>query len=176
MRTFEPWIGNRYESGGLNGIRLLVLGESHYGEPEDEGAGFTIGIIRMYAQDRRFRFFTVTQKLVSGQTGYVTNEQRREFWEHVAFYNFIQKFPGREPKIRPTEQMWADACDPYLRTIDELKPHLVIALGFDLGRRIPEVSGSTKCCRVQHPSSFRFDQGYWRGVVAKAINEVRLTS
>ena len=171
MRTFKPWIGAKYQTEGLNSLRLLILGESHYGVPEDEDADFTIGVIRKLAQDQRFRFFTVTQKLISGQAGYVTNEERREFWEHVAFYNFIQEFPGPSAKIRPTEQMWTDACEPYLSTVHELDPHLVIALGSELGRRVPKQPDHLKFCWIQHPSSFRFDRTYWRGVVAEAIEE-----
>lgn len=28
MRTFDPWEGNKYRSEGLQGLRLLLLGES----------------------------------------------------------------------------------------------------------------------------------------------------
>ena len=31
MRVFDPWIGEFYRSEGISGIRLWILGESHYG-------------------------------------------------------------------------------------------------------------------------------------------------
>ena len=30
MRAFDPWIGRHYETEGLGGTKLLVLGESQY--------------------------------------------------------------------------------------------------------------------------------------------------
>lgn len=31
---FQPWVGDHYHSSRY-GVRVMVLGESHYGEPED---------------------------------------------------------------------------------------------------------------------------------------------
>ena len=38
MRVFEPWIGTQYRTTGLDGLRVLVLGESHYGAPAAPGS------------------------------------------------------------------------------------------------------------------------------------------
>lgn len=34
--TFRPWIGSAYATGGVLGLRFLILGESHYGSGADE--------------------------------------------------------------------------------------------------------------------------------------------
>jgi hypothetical protein len=95
MRAFDPWIGSRYATDGIKGIRLLILGEAHYGTGEAERQKtHTTEIVRLLAQKSRFRFFTATQRLVSGGRGWLSDQERVEFWERVAFYNYIQSFPG----------------------------------------------------------------------------------
>ena len=37
--VFNPWTGSRYKKE--NNVRLLLLGESHYGEPDEEPAQAT---------------------------------------------------------------------------------------------------------------------------------------
>jgi hypothetical protein len=155
---FDPWIGQHYSTVGLNGLRILILGEAHYGEPGEEDPNFTKVIVKKCAQDERFRFFTVTQKIVSGVTGYITDEMRKRFWEYVAFYNFIQEFPGSKPRIRPTDKMWSEAKEPYAQTLDELKPDVVIVLGSGLAGRLPKIENSIAFCYIHHPASCGFNQ------------------
>jgi hypothetical protein len=70
MRVFDPWIGSRYMSDGIRGIRLLILGEAHYGISGHETNAFTTEVVRSLGQQGRFRFFSTTQRLVSGGRGY----------------------------------------------------------------------------------------------------------
>lgn len=98
MRTFDPWVGIRYEAEGLNGARLLILGESHY-SAEVERRTFTREMIRDLGQKQsRFRFYATTQRLVSGGRSRLSDAARVTFWEQVAFYNYIQSFPGSRPR------------------------------------------------------------------------------
>ena len=39
--NFLPWVGQHYGRGSRFGVRLLVLGESHYGTPGEEGPDYT---------------------------------------------------------------------------------------------------------------------------------------
>jgi hypothetical protein len=172
MRTFTPWVGSQYELG-IGGVKVLILGEAHYGAPGEEAADFTRAIVMKLGQTERFRFFTVTQKLVSGEEGYVTNSQRAEFWERVAFCNFIQKFPGESPRIRPTPEMWRDAVEPFIATLEELRPDMVLVLGKELHGMLPVASDKVSYCYIQHPSSYRFDSKHWRGVIKAALDMAR---
>jgi hypothetical protein len=172
MRTFDPWIGSRYHTDGFRGIQLLILGESHYGKPEDKRSSFTKDVIRDRAQQRRFRFFTVIQRLVSGGRGWLSNADRAGFWEQVAFYNYIQAFPGEHPRCRPTPALWSDAREPFLQTLAELSPQLLLVLGHELSGNLPKVPVGVDVCRVPHPSSrgFRYDQ--WQPEVRAALDAI----
>ena len=170
MRTFDPWVGSKYFSEGFDGVRILILGESHYGTAGEESPSFTRKIVKEWGQEKRFRFFTMTQKLVSGiGPGRISDESRAGFWEHVAFYNFVQSFVAEKARVRPTDEMWSVACDALLVTVKELKPVLIIALGLELQRRLPQLSGVATVCGVQHPSSFGFKVAEWQPVVQKAL-------
>jgi hypothetical protein len=76
VRTFDPWIGNLYRKGGLFGIRVLILGEAHYGDPEKLRASTTIDTVRLLGQQQRFRFFTTTRSLILGTRGWVSDTER----------------------------------------------------------------------------------------------------
>ena len=171
MRVFDPWVGAQYWTVGLGGVRVLILGESHYGDIGAESATFTTEVVREWAQDKRHRFFTVTQKLVAGigTDEWVTDEERAAFWEQVAFYNFVQAFPGPEPRYRPTQEMWAAASPAFLATLAELKPQVVVILGIELQGYLPEVPNGIHLCFAQHPSSRGFQYGQWQPAIQAAI-------
>jgi hypothetical protein len=170
MRTFDPWVGSRYRTDGLSGVRLLILGESHYGDAGTESRSFTSEVVREWGQKKRLRFFTLTQKLVLGlDPGWVSLEERMEFWERVAFYNFVQCFPGPRPRYRPTEAMWKAAVKPFLATLEELDPHLLLVLGFKIYSQLPLVPSSVHICYIQHPSSAGFRCSKWHANIAASF-------
>ena len=171
MRVFDPWVGNKYWSEGLSGIRVLILGESHYGEVGSERLTFTTEVVTEWAQEKRSRFFTVTQKLVAGLSSdeWVSDEQRADFWEHVAFYNFVQAFPGTEPRYRPTQEMWLEAAPAFAATVAELSPQVIVALGVELQNNIPVVPAGIHMCGAQHPSSWGFQYEQWQPAIQAAL-------
>ncbi len=173
-RTFEPWVGALYWKEGFVSLRILILGESHYGEAGTECPSFTREAVEEWGQKRRNRFFTVVQKLISDiPIGvWVSDEERKSFWEHVAFYNFIQSFPGDLPRERPTTEMWTAAQGSFVATVQELQPHLIVVLGFDLARNLPSLPSDVTVCDLQHPSSRGFRCTEWQEKVRSAIAEV----
>ena len=62
------------------GVRILVLGESHYGDHENYAPGFTQNVIKDYAFQLGFRFFTMTPKLLRRTIDDPTAEERRDTW------------------------------------------------------------------------------------------------
>ena len=173
MRTFDPWIGSRFKTDGLRAMRLLILGEAHYGTGDAEHRRrHTTEIVRLLGQQGRYRFYTVTQRLVSGEQARLTDAERADFWEQVAFYNYIQAFPGPKAQWRPTPEMWAAAREPFLQTIDEVAPRIVLVLGRELYRNIPQIPASISVCAVQHPSSRGFRYSQWQPVVRAAMDAV----
>lgn len=57
MRVFDPWVGSKYWSTGYGGVRVLILGESHYGDIGTESATFTTEVVKKWGQDNRLKFF-----------------------------------------------------------------------------------------------------------------------
>ena len=89
--TFYPWVGEQYGRASRFGIRLSLLGESHYDDdPESSDCDFTQEVVQEWGQRRRAKFFTVIAKVLHGSADWIDDDARSEIWEHVAFYNFAQ--------------------------------------------------------------------------------------
>lgn len=169
---FSPWIGNLYDSEGLGGRKLLILGESHYGVEGTETAGFTSAVVEKWGLRKRHRFFTITAKLVLGMGSgeHLRDDVRSDFWNRVSFYNFIQEFVGPSPGYRPTTEMWNEAHGPLIKVIEKLKPDALLVLGKELQRHLPTVSDHVSLCAVKHPSrGFRYSD-WWPQVQAALRN------
>lgn len=173
--TFEPWIGEKYQDKGLDGLNLLILGESHYGEEGTERPGFTRHVVKKWGQENRHRFFTTTAKAVLGLgSSHISNSKRAEFWDRVAFANYIQTFVAEdaESRKRPTEEMWQEAKEAFPTTIEKTTPDAIVVLGIEVARRLPQLPGSPPHHAIKHPSQyFRYEQ--WQPELQKFLQSVR---
>ena len=176
-RAFDPWIGHRYQTEGLNGASLLILGESQYdtdlaaplpGLRERDGLS-THRIVQDWGIDRPNAFFTKIIKLVSGQLQCMpTQEDKARFWDRVVFYNYVQWWmPG--PRSRPSQEMWQSAQGPFLRVLEECQPQIVLVLGKALAGWLPPTPGDIGLIRIAHPSSKGFRYGEWIDRIREAL-------
>ena len=125
-RFFHPWEGSRYRTDGYLGKRLLLLGESNYLPPEGGTAQpwMTRSIIEGLAIPQGGGYSDRVLRLVTGVDGPLSRAQREDFWQRVAFCNFIQTaLTG--PRVRPTPTMWAAGRESLLQTIGELEPQAI---------------------------------------------------
>lgn len=158
---FEPWVGKQYYEAKLYGLRILLLGESHYNE-KDQDSTFTRRVVEKCGQgDKRRRFFTITARFIlhQGQGGKLSAQQRTAFWDQVAFYNYVQELVGERARQRPTPDMWKHSKGAYYQVLQDLEPDLVVVLGRQLAKNLPPppVDGIT-FCKVNHPSSgFKYE-------------------
>ncbi len=132
---FLPWVGDRYAAGDL-GVRLLVLGESHYSKdaPRPE---FTRWLTREYVEGRMtHRFWTRLARTISGRT--LGRDECRAFWHSVTFYNFIQELVGGRARVRPTPEMWSAAQGPFQHVLSMLDPDAVLVVGSQLWDHLPD--------------------------------------
>ena len=149
---FHPWVGEHYRNS-MFGVRLLVLGESHYGETIDENSDITSIVVRLWGQEHRSRFFTKIAQVLLRRTDTLTDRTRADVWEHVAFYNYVQTFVGPGPRIPPTPAEWAAADVPFRVVLGELQPNAVLVLGRRLWYHICFKLPGVAFAHILHPSS-----------------------
>ncbi|WP_082791863.1 hypothetical protein [Aeromonas enteropelogenes] len=146
---FKPYVGDQYHSSHY-GVRVMILGESHYGDAEDVSPDYTQYVVNEHAFRAGSPFFTKITNLLRGKVGEVSIEERHEVWRHVAFYNYIQEFVGDAGRIRPTSAMWERAACAFKEVVQELQPDVILVLGYQMWDWLPELSVEWAC--VKHPS------------------------
>ena len=171
--VFKPYQGSKYTQNNRFGLRVLVLGESHNHDGV-ESSDFTTGVVKWFTQNKRDAFFTKIAKVLLGieTNGWLSDTELVEIWDQVAFYNYIQCFV-KTARIRPTDEMWRAAQEPFLSVLDELKPDVVLVLGFDLlnhlGQPLPE---GPEFCGIKHPST-GFSYREWTPKFVDALNKAK---
>jgi len=119
----DVWIGENYERSTN---RLLVLGESWYGDIEPLAAyvpRWAHGAIN----DSMFsRLFNAASGL---HTAGATYAQRLAWWNGIAFYNFVPGTVGTTRRDRPSRSAFAAARTSLTTTLDRLSPKGVWIIG-----------------------------------------------
>jgi hypothetical protein len=170
---FYPWIGERYENSRF-GMRVLVLGESHYKwEKDPEGKMKDLG-------------HEITKELVEeeGGTHYffkkipslfwraeLSDQAAKEQWLHLAFYNYIQE-ALEGPKQIPTHAQWKSAEEPFREVLERLRPSALLVLGARLWAHTPNFEGAREN-EIVHPKGPRKVWRYefpWGDVLASSIH------
>jgi hypothetical protein len=161
--TFKPWVGSRYEAKDNRfGVKLMVLGESHYSKDGAPDPQFTRSVIKTFGVSRepgRGRTFTKLAKLLLDiRSGEVTDAKRSEVWRELLFYNFVQEYVGSSARQRPTSNMWVEGKKPLLQVLDRYSPDLILVLGKALEHHVRPlekcgIPASTTVCYVQHPAA-----------------------
>jgi len=121
--VFAPYIGAEYHSGFANRHKLMVVGESHYNEPDCEpcGPNATREVVESYLAGTKIPLYDY---IFRASIGHQKSFTRDEFWQRVAFVNFIQ-CPMKTLSDRPTPDDWKAGIAPFWDTVAELKPDLV---------------------------------------------------
>ncbi len=194
---FLPWIGTQYHVG-FNGVRTLVLGESHYQWKCDrdinEWREVTNDLIQEQLDGTYTKaFWTHIAITFLGHKPSLT--EKNSFWSSLAFYNYIQESAGDAPRIAPSENSWPSSVDAFYEVLNSLKPQFVLALGDRLCNRLPNLNRSSgkaipdaprqatwiynlrdgQTCLVygiKHPSS-GFNGRTWRPFVLNAMESAK---
>lgn len=136
---FKPWIGPDYESGGIFGKKILVVGEAHIcgADCEDCGIGKspecedlnTPGVVKNYLQNHSGEWSRTFRKFERALFGNWTDDSQSEkIWNSVAFYNYIQRALTKS-RISPEWQDFKDSEEAFFTVIDTLEPDLIIVWG-----------------------------------------------
>jgi hypothetical protein len=190
---FKPWRGKDYESNKLFGKRVLVLGESHYVRDEKDSLypELTIDCVEEQIEGPHTTKFW-TNIAAAFMNKRPSQDEKKEFWDSIAFYNYIQTSVGIAPRIPPTEEMWRNSEQGFNEVLADFLPRAVIVLGYDLWRHLPDLRGrdgpkivgseqpdtwyyplpngeSCLAYAIKHPSA-GFSSSYWYKYLQQAIS------
>lgn len=136
---FRPWIGADYRDWPTRSHENLtppvhILGESHYGNPDEYRPEFTVNVVNdRDLQSRRGPFFSNLMKAWSGVP--LAAIDRGQFWDGLAFSNYIQDFlPG--PRLPPSETMWQRGHVAFEELLLTHQPDALLVLGQRLWRHM----------------------------------------
>jgi len=190
---FRPWVGAFYR-GGIQGKKVLVLGESHYcANASDAYADMTIDIIKdLMAPSSEFEeyknTYTKFAEAISGRKlSWNSFSELERIWNSIAFYNFVQE-PISGARVSPTTAQFRDSDEAFFQVLENLRPDVVIAWGTRLYNNLPQkgtqgpdtptpdgngvetwtytISGGhvVKVLPITHPSA-GFSPEYWNSVI-----------
>lgn len=197
---FDPWVPES-EHSRLEGVRLLILGESHYEEPNkgvldssEKDPNFTIGIVRRWGAqpEGRQRFFANLYEMVTGEPWRLDADHDR-LWQHVWFYNYVQALVSSGGGKTPTKaQFEASECQ-FRSVLERVRPEAVIVMGVRLWQAmatqdewVEDMAGALgRVCAYRladgsrvfaahtwHPSAPAFSPGKWHPRVKSYLADV----
>ncbi|MDE6140909.1 MAG: hypothetical protein K2F95_08175 [Alistipes sp.] len=128
---FLPWAGAESATGGIFGKRILVLGESHYCQDHDAPTeNLTREAVEKYLAGEYIQSFKLfEQSLVGAKTDM---SQRRQIWDSLLFYNFVQNPLGETPRQKLAVDNPDRSTDAFFEVLEEHRPQYIIAWGYRL--------------------------------------------
>lgn len=133
---FLPWIGPDYFNSKKS-EKVLVLGESIYcctpyscKNPLCKNQIKDIVTKQIEVKEKN-RFYTSIAKLCTKNKPFNLKE-KINFWNSVAFYEFVQVSVGTKRQQRPSEAMWNDAAKPFTELVSKIEADIIYATGKEL--------------------------------------------
>jgi hypothetical protein len=135
---WTPWVGKRFQK--KISPKLLIVGESHYAkardnetieevqEKEERNKELTREVIWECPISKDWKNPTLDKvgRIFVGDGNY----KRRDFWQDVAFYNFVQRMVHYvEPPERPSENDFTSGWVVFYDVLRIVKPDYCVFLG-----------------------------------------------
>ncbi len=150
---FKPYVGKKYNKKGFNGVKVLALGDSHYcskkcsdcGQTSRENCSdLTIDVVHNYLNFKKveeesadwMKTFTKFSNVFVG--GKLDNDAIIEFWESIAFYNYVQSSVDKS-RVAPSNQQYEDSESAFNQVLRELNPDIIIVWGKRLWEQLPDI-------------------------------------
>ena len=135
---FKPWVGKKYQTGGIFKKRILAVGEGHVCggcdkcgikySPECEDLN-TSKVVNEYLTGCGGKWTPTYRKfersLVNKET---TIEESNEIWHSIAFFEFLQVAMDDSRKAG-THEDYMEGQKAFLEVIEDLQPELIIVWG-----------------------------------------------
>jgi hypothetical protein len=170
-----PWQGRLYAQRW----RLLLLGESIYEwRPGVLGPDILQVLIDGIARGAwASRYHTCVYQTVTGRRRAESGPAAfADFWQSVAFYNYVQISAGTRPRQRPAVEAWGLSRPAFVSVIACLAPKAVLVLGKELWGHLVglelirptdgplgvlAIGDGALATFVNHPSSWGFSWRRW---------------
>jgi hypothetical protein len=122
---FDPWLGDGFSASAH---KILILGESHYNDAEpNENQNFTDFVVKRFVSGAwNHRFFTGISRVLSGLSAWETRSARKDIWQHLAFYNYIQEIVAKECRLGYSREKVIAYHAAFKEVIEQLAPHYVL--------------------------------------------------
>ena len=148
-RFFHPWQGDRYQSGVRDGLKLLIVGDSHYSDDPAEcrDRELTRTIVGQAMVEGGWTFFEHIREVALGLQEL---QERTFFWNAVSFVNLVQEAlptSSSKPSAGQIERGWLALRE----TVDELKPDVMLIFS----ARAWDRGGSPSCKIEADAADFR---------------------
>lgn len=121
MLKIKPWISDNYNSPNPKFGKILILGESHYGEPSKDDTNFTINVIEDVLTGRvcqGYRYFTMLGRLFNP-------DDRNDIFNNCAFANLIQEIL-EAPRVHPTYEQKNNSHIAFWAILKKTNPDKII--------------------------------------------------
>ena len=131
--TRLPWIGKSYREAKT---KVLVVAESHYANSEDN--------LKLFDREFSTRYIVWESRIAGAPkdryhvlqydnlervfTGMRIGDKSEDFWEHIAFYNFVQR-TIYSSKGRPNGNDFIDGWKHFIDVVKVLKPDVCLFSG-----------------------------------------------
>lgn len=198
--TFLPWKPPGDQR--FNGVRLLIVGESHYDEDEppplEEWSVFTTQMVTQHGLNAQKyqRFFGNIYATFNDDGAHWSSDDFKRFWNSVNLYNYVQSFVPGGARERPTAKQFAESAYAFHTVLDDLTPEAIIVVGqttwdlmSDRGAKLVERDedglgsiyqydyngGNCLAGHTHHPSSVGYSADYWRPRVKRFLERFRST-
>ncbi|HRO75574.1 MAG TPA: uracil-DNA glycosylase family protein [Crocinitomicaceae bacterium] len=139
--VFLPRVKDKYEKTGWKGLKILVLGESHYGNNEidkEKKKSITQEVFDCFMQYKsgKKEFFEHWMNTYTKFTNVLLNksadyDELLNFWDSVIFYNYVQSFTS-EPRSAPTKEQFKESEEAFFEVLNKYQPDLIIVWGMRL--------------------------------------------
>lgn len=145
---FKPWVGSEYNSGGVYGKKVLVLGESHYGDATD-ATDETIGVVKEFVYEYwgapYQQTFLCFERALAGRE--INQEEREQLWNSVMFYNYFQK-STTGPRTGPNMEAEKESEEAFRELLEQYQPDAIIVWGARLYQLLPGWDGTESKIKV----------------------------
>lgn len=150
---FKPWVGRDYNTGGVFGKKVLVLGESHYGDATD-ATDETIGVVKEFVYEYwgapYQQTFLCFERALAGRE--LNQEEREQLWNSVMFYNYFQK-STTGPRTEPDMTAQKESEEAFRELLEHYQPDVIIVWGQRLYNLLPGWDGTETTIKVDNDST-----------------------